>query len=128
VNNPGVTWTTSDSLLATINEYGVLTGVATGTVTVTATYGTNTATRSINVVGTRAISGNSTISGINAFGSYSLSNVPTGAYWFSDNKNVLIVNNTSNPNSIVFKSVATGTANVCVLANKRLYTYTVTVV
>ncbi|MDV8066394.1 Ig-like domain-containing protein [Rhodococcus sp. IEGM 1366] len=45
----GVRFSTSDAAIATVNAAGVITGVAAGTVTVTATFGTRTGTTAVTV-------------------------------------------------------------------------------
>lgn len=46
---PSFTWTSSDTNIATVNSTGLITGIANGTITITATLGTITGTKSITV-------------------------------------------------------------------------------
>lgn len=102
----GVTWTTSDSTLATVNSTGLVTGVKQGAVTVSAASGTMTGSASLtvsppNLVSVSVSPQNPTISVVQAqqfmaAGSYtdgSTQNL-TGVTWSSGTPTVASVSNT----------------------------------
>lgn len=121
-------WLSSDLTKATVSSTGVVTGVAAGTVTITAWSGSYSTTKIITVVAARTLTGNATITGTNVTSDYVLSNAPAGVYWFSSNKSVFTINSTINTTTVRIRTVAAGTATLYVLANKRLYSRTITVV
>lgn len=127
-NNIIANWLSSDPTKATVSSTGIVTGVATGAVTITAWSGIYSTTKTITVVAARTLTGNATITGTNVTSDYVLSNAPAGIYWFSSNKNIFTISQTVNSTTVRIRSVAAGTATLYVLANKRLYSKTITVV
>jgi 6-phosphogluconolactonase (cycloisomerase 2 family) len=134
-----VSWSSSNSAIATINASGVATGVAPGTVTITGTAaGTSGATATLNVNQLTAIAVTPTTATVpsgqtqqyaasgmftNPDGSTGTSDVTSLATWASDNTAVATIDNTGLAKAVA----ATGTANITaalygVTSNKAVLT------
>ncbi len=118
----GIVWTSSNNAVATVNSSGYVTGVSTGTVTITATTvdGSFTKTKSISVAPTVPVSGISSITGstsVNMMSSISLSASVSPANasqqtitWTSSNTSVATVNSSTGVVTGVDGGVVTITA------------------
>ncbi len=130
--NQNVTWSSSDNSIATVNENGLVTGVAEGTATITVTTedGNFTATCTVTVetttVAVTGVSVNPTTTAMLVDGTQQLSATiaPTNATnqnvtWTSDMQNIATVSATG-----LVEGVAVGTANIIVSTEDGNFTDT----
>jgi hypothetical protein len=128
-SNSTVTWSTSDVSLATVSSDGIVSGVALGSVTITATMGSYSVTKTIDVIDTREITTTTIPFGQAPYGQFTayLSNAPSTTYWFSSDPTIIAPNAIINSGQRVFTCIGYGTATICVLANKKLYSKVIVV-
>lgn len=100
----GGTWSSSSTSIATITSGGVVTGIATGTVVVTYTSGSCSATRTITVGSSATITGGSTLC---AGSSITLTGGPSGGTWICIDSTIAFVSSTG-----VVTGLATGVATI----------------
>ncbi len=93
----GGTWTSSNPSLATVNSAGVVTGISSGTLTITYTSGGCTATKLITVTAGATISGSSTLC---AGSTITFVATPAGGTWASSNTGIATVSSTGVVNGI----------------------------
>ncbi|MDO4854291.1 MAG: SHIRT domain-containing protein [Coriobacteriia bacterium] len=94
-----VTWASSDESLATVDANGIVTGVAAGSVTITATYGDETASKTITITDSSASSNSRWSNGNTATFKPTISNADVAYFnWHSD----------SDMSSISFTPVSSG--------------------
>ncbi len=106
---PGGTWSSSNTSIVTVNAFGVLTGVATGTATVTYTRLACTSTKIMSVNALPVISGTLSVCTSNTT---SLSGSPSGGTWSSFNTLYATVGSSSG----VVTGVQAGSTNISYLA------------
>lgn len=119
-------WLSSDPTKATVSSSGLVTGIATGTVVISAFSGTYSASITITVVGARSISGVSSRSLPNNT-LYSLINPPAYVYWFSLNPDIAYIDSSNTASAAWIRTKAVGNATICAYANNRIYSKVLTV-
>lgn len=131
-SNSVVTWDSSDTAFAIVDSYGIVTGITEGVVTITATYGAYSVTKTINVIQPRIISSNfDTINGVNNDMILTLSGVTSGSeiIWVSNDTSVVYILSTDPVNSeATVRTVSTGTVIITAIYEGRFYSKTLTVV
>jgi hypothetical protein len=126
--NGSVSWESSDTAFATVNNYGVVSGVSQGTVTITATYGIYISTKVITVVPVRTITTpTNTLNGIGAGLDIFLTNPEPNTVWYLNN-NVARITNTINSGNIFIETNTTGTFVVTAICGGKMYSKTINVV
>lgn len=129
-----LSYASSDEKIATVNSSGLITGVANGNCTITATEGNGGATATVVVTVQTSPSGISidgnTHIGVGKTTTYKVqytpttANVNTGITWTSSNTNVATINSSTG----VITGVATGTSTITAkTANNKTDTKTITV-
>ena len=93
-NVSSVTWKSSNTSVATVDNRGVVTAVAPGNAVITATSGGNSGTCNVKVLSNSLVNiSSNSITSLPCGKSILLKSTTTGVKWYSSNRNIAVVNN-----------------------------------